>query len=248
MALSDYGTALVTGASSGIGRATARALAEQGLTVHAVARREDRLAELAETSGIVPLALDLRDTEALYERLAGLEIDVLVNNAGTGRGFEGVCLASAEDIDITLGTNVVAVYHLLRALLPGMVERRRGHVVNIGSVAGLYPISSAVYGGSKGAIRLLGQNLRLELRGSGVRVTEVCPGRVQTEIFDVAFDDPAMAAKVKDTGIEELAPEDIADAILYVLDVPWRVNISTLEIVPNEQTYGGMHLVPAARE
>jgi NADP-dependent 3-hydroxy acid dehydrogenase YdfG len=94
----------------------------------------------------------------------------------------------------------------------------------------------------------LGPNLRLELRGSGVRVTEVCPGRVDTEIFDVAIDDPAVAAKVKDTGIEELRPEDIADAILYVLDTPWRVNISTLEIVPNEQTYGGMQLAPVGRK
>ncbi len=247
MALSDYRTALVTGASSGIGRATARALAERGLTVHAAARREERLNELAKTSGIVPLALDLRDTEALYDRLAGLEVDVLVNNAGTGRGFGGVCTATAQDIDTTLGTNVVAVYHLLRALLPGMVERRRGHVVNIGSTAGLYPITSAIYGGSKGAVHMLGSNLRLELRGSGVRVTEVCPGRVKTEIFDAAFDDPAVAAKVKDTGIEDLLPEDIAEAILYALDVPWRVNVSTLEIVPNEQSYGGMHLAPAER-
>ena len=247
MALSDYRTALVTGASSGIGRATARALAERGLTVHAVARREERLAELAETNGIVPQVLDLRDTRALYDRLAGLEVDVLVNNAGTGRGFGGVCTATAQDIDTTLGTNVVAVYHLLRALLPGMVERRRGHVVNIGSTAGLYPITSAIYGGSKGAVHMLGSNLRLELRGSGVRVTEVCPGRVKTEIFDAAFDDPAVAAKVKDTGIEDLLPEDIAEAILYALDVPWRVNVSTLEIVPNEQSYGGMHLAPAER-
>ena len=250
MALSDYGTALVTGASSGIGRATARALAERGLTVHAVARRADRLAALAGSLGdasgrILPQALDLRDSAAIYERLAGLEVDVLVNNAGTGRGFGGVCTATAQDIDTTLGTNVVAVYHLLRALLPGMVERRRGHVVNIGSTAGLYPITSAIYGGSKGAVHLLGSNLRLELRGSGVRVTEICPGRVKTEIFDAAFDDPAVAAKVKDTGIEDLLPEDIAEAILYALDVPWRVNVSTLEIVPNEQSYGGMHLAPA---
>ena len=244
MALSDYRTAVVTGASSGIGRATAQALAERGLTVHAVARRAERLAELAESVGggagaIVPVELDLRDSGALYDRLAGLEVDVLVNNAGTGRGFGGVCTATAEDIETTLGTNVVAVYHLLRAFLPGMV--------NIGSTAGLYPITSAIYGGSKGAVHMLGPNLRLELRGSGVRVTEVCPGRVETEIFDASFDDPAVAAKVKDSGIEDLQPEDIADAILYALDTPWRVNISTLEIVPNEQSYGGLHMAPVAR-
>ncbi len=248
MALSDFKTALVTGASSGIGLAAARALAERGLAVHAVARRADRLTELAETSGVTPHTLDLTDTRAVYDELAGLEVDVLVNNAGIARGFEGLCKASPEDIDSTLGTNVAAVYHLLRALLPGMIERRRGHVVNIGSVAGLYPIATALYGGSKGAIHMLGPNLRLELRGSGVRVTEICPGRVESEIFDRAFEDPAVAAKMKDTGIEDLRPEDIADAILYVLDTPWRVNISTLEIVPNEQTFGAMNLAPAGRE
>lgn len=245
MALSDFKTALVTGASSGIGRAAARALAERGLAVYAVARRADRLAELAEASGITPHPLDLTDTRAIYDELGGLEVDVLVNNAGIARGFEGLCKASPEDIDSTLGTNVTAVYHLLRALLPGMIGRRRGHVVNIGSVAGLYPIATALYGGSKGAIHMLGPNLRLELRGSGVRVTEICPGRVESEIFDRAYDDPAVAAKVKDTGIEDLRPEDIADAILYVLDTPWRVNISSLEIVPNEQTFGAMNLAPA---
>ncbi len=248
MALSDYKTALVTGASSGIGWATAQALAARGLTVHAVARREERLAQLAETPGIVPLTLDLRDSAAIHRTMGGLEVDILVNNAGLGRGFEGLCTATPEQIDQTLETNVTSVYHLLRALLPGMVERKRGHVVNIGSTAGLYPIISSIYGGSKGAVHMLGPNLRLELQGSGVRVTEICPGRVATEFFDVAFDDPAAAAKVKDTGIEDLRPEDISDAILYALDTPWRVNISTLEIVPNEQSYGGMTLAPVARD
>jgi NADP-dependent 3-hydroxy acid dehydrogenase YdfG len=247
MALSDYKTALVTGASSGIGRATAEVLAGRGLAVHAVARREDRLAELAKTSGVIPHGLDLRDTRAIYDAFAGLEVDVLVNNAGTARGFGGLCTASPEDIDTTVDTNLAAVCHLLRAVLPGMADRQRGHVVNIGSVAGLYPTISALYAGTKGAIHMLGPNLRLELRGSGVRVTEICPGRVDSEIFDVAFDDPAEAARIKDTGIEELRPEDVADAIVYALDTPWRVNISTIEIVPNEQAYGGTHLAPVAR-
>ena len=246
MALKDYKTALVTGASSGIGRATAEALAGQGLEVHAVARREDRLAELAKTSGVIPHALDLRDTGAIYDAFGGMAVDVLVNNAGTARGFGGICTASPEDIDTTVDTNLAAVCHLLRAVLPSMVERKHGHVVNIGSVAGLYPTISALYAGTKGAIHMLGPNLRLELKGSGVRVTEICPGRVDSEIFDVAFDDPAEAARIKDTGIEELLPEDVADAIVYALDTPWRVNISTIEIVPNEQAYGGTHLAPVA--
>lgn len=247
MALNDYKTALVTGASSGIGRATAEALAGRGLEVHAVARREDRLAELAKTSGVIPHAVDLRDTGAIYDAFGGMAVDVLVNNAGTARGFGGICTASPEDIDTTVDTNLAAVCHLLRAVLPGMVERKHGHVVNIGSVAGLYPTISALYAGTKGAIHMLGPNLRLELKGSGVRVTEICPGRVDSEIFDAAFDDPAESARVKDTGIEEVRPEDVADAIVYALDTPWRVNISMIEIVPNEQAFGGTHLAPVAR-
>ena len=240
MALQNYKTALVTGASSGIGEATVKALTQRGVTVHAVARRPDRLEQLAKTTGCTAHVLDLRDTQALYNTLGDIEADILVNNAGIGRGFDGLFKASPEDVDITLETNVQAALHTIKAVVPGMLERKRGHVVNIGSVAGLYPINSAIYGGSKGAVHLLSQNLRLELRGSGVRVTEICPGRVNTEIFDASIDDANTLEKVKDTGISDLLSEDIADAIMYVLNAPWRVNVSMLEIVPNEQTFGGL--------
>ena len=139
---------------------------------------------------------------------------------------------------------MLAATHVLRAVLPSMVARKRGHVVNISSVAGLYPIKSSVYGASKGAVHLLSQNLRLELQGSGVRVTEICPGRVATEFFDVAIDDAALRAKVKDTGIEELTAEDIAGAIMFALDAPWRVNVNLIELQPTEQTFGGFSLNP----
>jgi NADP-dependent 3-hydroxy acid dehydrogenase YdfG len=186
MALEDYKTALVTGASSGIGAAAVRALAARGLTVHAAARRAERLAALAAETGCSPLVLDVRDTEALYAALGGLEVDILINNAGLGRGFEALFRVAPEDIDTTLKTNVLAAVHAVRATLPGMVERKRGHIVNIGSIAGLYPIKSSLYGASKGAVHLLSQDLRVELQGSGVRVTEICPGRVETEFFEVA--------------------------------------------------------------
>lgn len=247
MALADYRTALVTGATSGIGRAAALALAERGLTVHAAARRADRLEDLCGADGIVAHTVDLRDTDAIYAAFSNLEVDILINNAGVARGFAGIVNSAPEDLDATLDTNVTAVYHLLRAVLPGMTTRRRGHVVNIGSVAGLYPIASAVYGGSKGAVHLLSSNLRIELRGTGVRVTEICPGRVSTEIFEHAFDDPETVARVKNTGISELRPQDVTDAILFALDAPAHVNISTLEIVPTEQTFGGMALAPLDR-
>ncbi len=245
MALEDYKTALVTGASSGIGLAVVTALRARGLTVTAVARREARLEALAQETGCTPLVLDLRDTEALYDALGGLEVDILVNNAGLGRGFEALFQVRPEDIDTTLGTNVVAALHVVRAVAAGMVARRRGHIVNIGSIAGLYPIKSSLYGASKGAIHLLSQNLRVELQGSGVRVTEICPGRVETEFFQVAVGEEA--AKKHYAGFEILVPEDVADAILYALDVPWRVNVGTIELTPTEQYAGGVTIAPVER-
>ena len=244
MPLGDYKTALVTGASSGIGEATVRALTNRGIAVHALARREDRLSELADETNCTPIALDLRDRDAIYERLGKFDVDILVGNAGIGRGFDGFLKASPDDIDITLETNVQALTHVLRAVVPGMVTRQRGHVVNIGSVAGLYPINSAIYGASKGAVRLLSQNLRIELLGSGVRVTEICPGRVDTEFFRASIDDPAQAKKVEDQGIQALTPEDISESILFALDAPWRMNVSTIEIQPTEQVFGGLKFAP----
>jgi NADP-dependent 3-hydroxy acid dehydrogenase YdfG len=242
MALDDYKTALVTGASSGIGAAVVTALRARGLTVVAAARRAERLEALAEETGCTPLVVDLRDTGALYDALGGLEVDILVNNAGLGRGFEALFEVSPEDIDTTLGTNVLAAVHVVRAVAPGMVGRKRGHIVNIGSIAGLYPIKSSLYGASKGAVHLLSQNLRVELQGSGVRVTEICPGRVETEFFQVAVGEEA--AKKVYSGFEIMQPQDVADAILYALDTPWRVNVSTIEMTPTEQYVGGVTIAP----
>lgn len=245
MPLNDYKTALVTGASSGIGAATVRALAARGIHVHALARREERLKTLADETGCTPVTLDLRDRDAIHDRLSSVDADILIGNAGTGRGVGGLWNASPEDIDITLGTNVQALVHVLRAIVPGMIERKHGHVVNIGSVAGLYPINSVIYGASKGAVHLLNQNLRIELQGSGVRTTEICPGRVKTEFFEASIDNPEKAAAVQKTGIEGLEAEDIVDAIVFALDAPWRVNVNMIEIQPTEQTFGGLAFHPA---
>ncbi|TFH49585.1 MAG: SDR family oxidoreductase [Lysobacterales bacterium] len=245
MALTDYASALVTGASSGIGAAVVRSLRARGLTVHAMARRQQRLDALAEETGCITHVLDIRDTMRTFDVISALDADIVVNNAGLGRGLGNLHEAKLEDIDITIDTNVRAAIHVLRASLPGMLSRNRGHVVNMSSVAGLYPLASPIYGASKGAVHLLSQNLRLELAGSRVRLTEICPGRVSTEFFDAAVDDPDKRAAFKNTGISELQPEDIADAIVYALDAPWRVNVSLIELQPTEQIFGGMKLVPA---
>ncbi len=245
MALNDYKTALVTGASAGIGQAAVRAFCDAGFQVTAVARRTDRLEALADETGAVPLVLDLCDTDALYAALSPLEIDVLVNNAGLGRGMSDFLAAKKSDIDLTIDTNVSAFLHTLRAVLPGMRDRKRGHAVCIGSVAGLYPLQSPIYGASKGAVRLASQNLRIDLAGSGVRVTEICPGRVVTEFLAGAAGEEA-ARRTYGT-FAELQPEDIAEAIMYAVNAPWRVNVSTIEIVPTEQAFGGIHITPVER-
>ncbi len=243
MAFSDYKTALVTGASSGIGAACVRALKERGLEVVASARREDRLAALAEETGCRTLALDLDNTEAVYEQLADLEVDVLVNNAGLGRGFEGFLKSSPAEIDEVLRINVTAAIHVVRAVAEGMAGRQRGHIVNVGSIAGLYPVGFPVYGASKGAIHLFAQHLRVDLKGSGLRFTEICPGRVETEFFDTAFKDEGDRQTFL-RGFRLLQPEDIAEALVYAVSAPWHVNISTIELTPTEQVPGGAVIAP----
>lgn len=239
MSLLEGQTAVVTGASSGIGAATVRVLSSRGMRVHALARRSGRLDDLAAETGCDTHVLDVRDFEALGELLSGLEVDVLVNNAGVGRAIDSLPEADPADIDQTMDTNVTAVLHAIRAVLPGMSDRGRGHLVMIGSTAGLHALPTAVYGASKGAIHMMTANLRLELVGTGVRVTEICPGRVATEFYDAAIDDPRIRADLKETGITELSSDDVANAVVYAVESPWHVNVTTIEIQPTEQSYGG---------
>ena len=235
--------ALVTGASSGIGAAVVRALTGAGFTVHALARRIERLEELADETGCLPVVADIRDTARMEEVVTGLAPDVLVNNAGLGAGITGLVGASAEDVATTIDTNVTALLQLTRLVLPGMIARRSGHIVNIGSVAGLYPIYSVIYGGSKGAVHMISQNLRLELRGTGVRVTEINPGRVTTEFFDVAVAEET-AAVPKAPPIRAITAAEVADAILFAVQAPAHVNVSMIELQPTDQAFGGGQFDP----
>lgn len=235
--------AVITGASSGIGAATAEALAGDGFEVHALARRADRLAALAEATGCSTHVVDVNDRAEMESIIGDLGADVLVNNAGLGRAMDSLVDATVDDIEQTVGTNVTAVLHATRLALPAMIERRSGHVVNVGSMAGLYPLSAALYGATKGAVHRLSTNLRLELRGTGVRVTEICPGRVTSEFYEVAIDDPERRARMLDTGIDEITAADVADVIRYAVAAPARMNINRIEVQPTEQTYGGSQFV-----
>ena len=159
------------------------ALRERGVEVHAAARRIERLEDLAARTGCIPHQLDVRDREAVARIGETVPVDILVNNAGLGRALGSLWTAPIEDIEMTIDTNVTSAIHMVRSVLPGMIERGKGHIVNMSSVLALYPAPAALYGATKGAMHKLSRDLRQELQGTGVRVTEINPGRVTTGVL-----------------------------------------------------------------
>ena len=238
MSLSDYKSALVTGASSGIGRAMVKALTDLNITTYAVARRHDLLKALQAETGCIPVQLDLRDKSQIDAKLAGLKVDILINNAGHGHSKGPLHSADIEAVYDMVQTNLTASLHLVRNLAPSMVSRKSGHIVMIGSVSGLHPIKQSVYGATKGAIHMLCQNLRIELLGTGIRVTEICPARVNTDFFKTAFGETT--SKELLDRLETLEPADICNTIIHALDAPQRVNITTVELTSTAQAVGGL--------
>jgi NADP-dependent 3-hydroxy acid dehydrogenase YdfG len=244
MPFSDYSTAVVTGASTGMGAAIAERLTKRGLIVHALARNEARLNELADKTGAVPHVVDLTDTTALAAVVGDLEVDVLVNCAGVSR--PGNILDSNEgDIDELIDVNLRGLLQLTRLVLPGMVERDRGHVINISSIAGLYNFyGHTVYHATKAAVHQVSRQLRNDTVGKRIRVTEICPGRVETEIFgrNMGGTPEAMeeAWKTYYEGYESLTTDDIVNAMDYAIETPRHVNVGMLELMPTFQVPGGL--------
>ncbi|MEM9476968.1 MAG: SDR family oxidoreductase [Pseudomonadota bacterium] len=239
--------ALVTGATSGIGAATVRALRASRRDVLAIGRREERLAALAKETGAEVFVADVRDITRISAGIEDFEPDILVNNAGVGHGITGIEGLDSEKVQEAFDINVTAPTQLIAAVLPRMRAQGRGHIVNIGSIAGLHTLVSAVYGGGKSAIHRISQNLRYELSGSGIRVTEICPGRVSSEFYSAAADEPGKLSALADLGITELAPADVASAILYAIDTPPHVNVSLIELMPTEQSVGGVRAEPTIK-
>lgn len=238
--------ALVTGASAGIGEATARALAAEGARLVLAARRAERLRALAEElaaqgSEVRTLELDVRDGEQVSRSLGELpeawsEIEILVNNAGLSRDLLPLAEGSVEAWREMIETNVLGLLHVTRAVLPGMVARGRGHVVNLGSVAGreAYP-GGNVYCASKAAVRSLNRGMRLDLKGDPVRVTTVDPGMVETEFSLVRFRGDEERARSVYRGMTPLRPEDVAETILWCLTRPPHVNVEEVVLWPTDQ-------------
>jgi NADP-dependent 3-hydroxy acid dehydrogenase YdfG len=240
MPFSDYKTALVTGASSGIGAAVVERLRGEGLQVHALARGAKALAALAEKTGCIPHALDVTDLAGITKLTREIEFDVLVNNAGVDRP-KSFLNADPQDIDLLVDVNLRAVLHLCRLVVPGMVARDRGHVVNISSIAGAYNFGgNSTYHATKAAVSMLSRQLRIDAFGKRVRVTEICPGRVATDIFAHVHGDSADTYERFVKGFELPEAADIANAIAFAIAAPVAVNIGHIEITPTLQVPGGL--------
>lgn len=232
---------LITGATAGIGAATARRLARDGARLALWARRAERLQQLAEELGASTAVVDVRDRAMIQSALAQLVAqagppDVLINNAGLGAGFARFHEGDPQDWDVNIDTNLKGAAYVARAVIPHMVAAGRGHVVNIGSTAAhMVAPRGHVYAATKHAVRALSEGMSIDLAGTPVKVSLIDPGYVKTEFGVVRFLGNVERAMETYRGFQPLSPEDVADAIAYVVGLPAHVNIADLVIVPTAQ-------------
>ena len=238
---------LITGASSGIGASCAQVFAQAGANLILTARRIDRLEALAQQLrgefgiSVHPVQLDVRDrdrVELVFQSLPPewTDIEILINNAGLSRGMEKLHEGSIEDWEEMIDANLKGLLYVSRAIVPGLVSRGKGHIVNIGSIAGrhAYP-GGNVYCASKAGVRAISQGLKLDLLGTPIRVSEIDPGLVETEFSVVRFHGDEERAKTVYDGLTPLTPDDVADVVFFCTTRPARVNISEVLLVPTDQ-------------
>ena len=237
--------ALITGATSGIGKSTAIRLALEGFKLILCGRRKERLEqlknELSVETSVHLLNFDVRNKDEVFKNIDSLpvefkNIDVLVNNAGNAHGLDPIQSGNMDDWDAMLDINVKGLLYVSKAIIPGMVERQSGHIINIGSTAGkeVYP-NGNVYCASKHAVDAINQGMRIDLNGNGIRVGAINPGLTQTEFSDVRFKGNHDKAEKVYQGYKALQPEDIADIIHFVVTRPYHVNIADLTVMPTAQ-------------
>jgi len=239
-------TVLITGATAGFGAAMVKRFHEAGSKVILTGRRQERLDEMAKSLGnerVHTVKLDVRDSAAVEKMVDDLpaefaKVDVLVNNAGLALGLEPAQSAVWDDWDTMIDTNIKGLTYCARALLPGMCERDRGHIFNLGSVAGSYPYPGGnVYGATKAYVHQFSLNLRADLIGHNVRVTSIEPGLAHTEFSEVRFKGDTEKAKKPYQGIQPLRAEDVAETIFWAATMPRHVNINRLEVMPVMQAF-----------
>jgi 3-hydroxy acid dehydrogenase/malonic semialdehyde reductase len=243
-------TIFITGATAGFGAAMARRFAQAGWQIVASGRRQERLdalaQELAPHAAVHTMVLDVRDAGAVEESVAQLpeafaEVDILVNNAGLALGLEPAHKVNLDDWEQMVDTNIKGLMYVTRAVLPGMVERHRGHVVNIGSIAGSWPYPGGnCYGATKAFVQQFSRNLRADLPGSGVRVTNIEPGMAETEFSVVRFKGDQDKADQVYAGAQPLTPEDIAEIVFWTTQLPAHVNINAVEVMPTSQSWSAL--------
>jgi len=251
-------TVLITGASSGFGQACARKFAAAGWRLVLAARRSERLKalrdELGGPSEIHLWPLDVRDRSAVAQGFEALPtpfktVDLLLNNAGLALGLQPAWRTDLDDWEQMIDTNIKGVTFLTRAVLPGMVERNSGHVINIGSTAGNWPYPGGnVYGGTKAFVQQFSRNLRADLLGTRVRVSNIEPGMAESEFSTVRFKGDGDKAAQVYAGTAPLTPEDIADIIFYVASLPPHVNVNTLEVMSIDQSWAPFAIHRERRE
>lgn len=238
-------TALITGATSGIGRATAKYFAKNQFRLILCGRRDDRLVQLqdefAPLTRVHTLNFDVRDKEAVKAAIESIpedlkNIDILVNNAGNAHGLDPIESGSTDDWDAMMDINVKGLLYISREVIPGMIERKHGHIINIGSIAGkeVYP-NGNVYCASKHAVDAINQGMRMDLNKHGIRVGAINPGLVATEFSEVRFKGDSERAANVYKGYEPLQADDIADIITFVVTRPYHVNIADLMVLPTAQ-------------
>ncbi|MEJ2003514.1 MAG: SDR family NAD(P)-dependent oxidoreductase [Cyclobacteriaceae bacterium] len=238
----NYSTALITGATSGIGKATAELLAAGGCRLILCGRRTDRLEELKQTLGtdVITLSFDVRDRNAVEKEISsipsGWEPDVLVNNAGNAHGLAPLQKGDVADWDAMIDINVKGLLYVTQCILPGMLERNKGYIINIGSIAGkeVYP-GGNVYCASKHAVDAINQGLRIDLNGTNIKVSAINPGLVETEFSLVRFKGDTERADKVYSGMDALQAMDIAEIIGFMLSRPQHVNLADVLVLPQAQ-------------
>ncbi|WP_444995988.1 SDR family NAD(P)-dependent oxidoreductase [Aliikangiella sp. IMCC44359] len=242
---------VVTGASSGFGKATAIKFAQQGWYVIALARREERLQELLQTIGEEQCEIMVFDVccqthiDSLVKRLKekALHVNLLVNNAGLALGLESADKASYDDWETMVDTNIKGLIYMTRAILPSMVEAKNGHIINLGSIAGTYAYPGGnAYGGTKAFVSQFSLNLRADLAGTGVRVTNIEPGLAETEFSLVRFHGNKEKADKVYENVQALTAEDIAESIFWSANQPPHVNVNRIELMPTCQAFSPLSI------